>query len=901
NWEDALATYKKGLLVGPFHAGCHYKIGAMAAHEGELTRALLSYSLALLCDPASEATYVRLGEMENVLSGEFEAIPKGLELSPEGEESFKNIDTGIKNKFALSTDYKYPHKKMDFGFARHTHFMMEATKDLTTEGYWGTMYLPFFKEVSKRGSFNYLINMELLMVGDPKVQKYLNKGGVSKKTLAFLNWFSAKWPELQSEKVFPRSTGDELCDLIYSDYRRVLASGEFLNNKFNGETEIYSYYGCVSAKGKFDEQGKKVGEWHYFYDDGTPKEISNYSDGKGNGPFVTFNENGTKSYEGRLLDDAWDGPIEEYNSLGVLDSRIEFDKGTPLGKVEFFYTNGALRVLYAISDGKVNGKLEGFWPDGSKYRDANFEDGQLNGVEKFWHLNGQLGSEVTYKNDERNGPYTSYYKDGSIERQGNYLKDNLSGEVKEFYKNGKILSVGAYDDSGKMNGLFKEYDQEGNLVSELTYKNGEIVHFVNYDNQGNLLCDTKKKGNSLAYKSHYNDGVLEMEGIYDIGEANKNGTWKYYNKNGVLQSQEEFNEEGLNGEKVSYSNNGQKNYVANFVDGKLNGELRWYYDHGQLKREGQANEGLYCGEFRNYYANGTLRSKIYYLDDQQHGNQEYYDYQGNLDQVELFDKGILLKIKRFHNEELYEISELTEGQGSYSGHYPNGEIMSDLNFINYEFEGEGKYYSVNGELSSESVYMNGRKNGESKSYFLSGELASEGSYSYGSQEGEWKWYYKNGKVATIRNFIDGELQGVYERFYENGSKELEMNYIDDELHGEATYFDPSGKVQMIRQYHYGKMINITWLDKNGKRLPWTPIENESIKIKTYYQNGKVARDFEMDKGLFVGQYLEYTYSGNLLAETNYLNGTEHGETKEYHLNGKLKSNTMYAHGFKEGE
>ena len=145
------------------------------------------------------------------------------------------------------------------------------------------------------------------------------------------------------------------------------------------------------------------------------------------------------------------------------------------------------------------------------------------------------------------------------------------------------------------------------------------------------------------------------------------------------------------------------------------------------------------------------------------------------------------------------------------------------------------------------------------------------------------------------------MQGAYKLYYENGTKELEMNYVDDVLHGEATYFSPTGEVQMIRQYRYGKFIEITWLDSNGKRKPWVPVENETIKIKTYYQNGKVSRDFNMENGLFIGQYLEYSYAGKLIAETNYLNGNEHGETKEYHSNGKLKSSKMNAHGFKEGE
>ena len=44
-------------------------------------------------------------------------------------------------------------------------------------------------------------------------------------------------------------------------------------------------------------------------------------------------------------------------------------------------------------------------------------------------------------------------------------------EVRTFYHSGKLESVGVYKDN-ILNGEYKEYDESGNLIKEILYKDG---------------------------------------------------------------------------------------------------------------------------------------------------------------------------------------------------------------------------------------------------------------------------------------------------------------------------------------------------------------------------------------------------------------------------------------------
>ncbi|MDA0882347.1 MAG: hypothetical protein O2984_03455 [Bacteroidetes bacterium] len=357
--------------MAPYHAGCHYRLGRLAAHQGLRTQSMLAYTMSVLVDPVSDNAITRLVEMENMLAGNFEKKEFEIDLSNNGGESYPEIDMALENNFANNSAYKYPHKKVDYAFARHLHLALTELKDnKSLDGFWADTYLPFYSKVLSDGNFNYLINTMVIQVEDPKVQAYLNKKSNRLKTIAFIEKMKVDWDELNGEKVFPMKAGEQKTKLLYSDARLVYGAGDFDGTGFKGYTEFYNQAGGLSAYGEFNSQYKKEGTWHYFYEDGNTKEISDWSNGDLEGWYHEFNQNGTRARSISLKNNQRDGLSLDYDGQGVLQSSMEYVEGELQGNIMLYHENGEVKRTYTYKDGNANGVLLEYAPNGVKSREA---------------------------------------------------------------------------------------------------------------------------------------------------------------------------------------------------------------------------------------------------------------------------------------------------------------------------------------------------------------------------------------------------------------------------------------------------------------------------------------------------------------------------------------------------
>lgn len=95
--------------------------------------------------------------------------------------------------------------------------------------------------------------------------------------------------------------------------------------------------------------------------------------------------------------------------------------------------------------------------------------------------------------------------------------ENKAGLFQEFYPNGALKIEGKNDEDGQRNGLWIAYYENGTKWSESYYVKG------------------KKSGHSLSF---YPNGNVRYVGEYL--EDVKTGTWKFYDENGDLTSEETF-------------------------------------------------------------------------------------------------------------------------------------------------------------------------------------------------------------------------------------------------------------------------------------------------------------------------------------------------------------------------
>jgi antitoxin component YwqK of YwqJK toxin-antitoxin module len=166
---------------------------------------------------------------------------------------------------------------------------------------------------------------------------------------------------------------------------------------------------------------------------------------------------------------------------------------------------------YADADDKLikfkgfinNGKKEGKWIIGYIKKYCNI-------FKNFDY--GYFYDEVNYIDDKLNGPYIKYNQDEKIMEEGNY-KDNMKNGIithidyyfnyidKRIFENGIengdyicynintnfIIEYGNFKYE-KVDGKFKIYDKNGNIISIYYYINGKQEgKIVNYDKNGNIL------------------------------------------------------------------------------------------------------------------------------------------------------------------------------------------------------------------------------------------------------------------------------------------------------------------------------------------------------------------------------------------------------------------------------
>lgn len=166
-----------------------------------------------------------------------------------------------------------------------------------------------------------------------------------------------------------------------------------------------------------------------------------------------------------------------------------------------YYPNGKLEKEEHFDEmGRRDGPYQEFRRDGTLKTDIFFENGEAKWFQRYFD-NGQVGAEGGYS---ENGELycRGYYEDGKL-----YIEASSKGKEKKINVE-YVYRVGC-DFGGT--GTLKEYAKDGNIIVEVTYKNGEL------------------NGHYYYYFNHTPDDFYSyrfIEGEYDFGK--KVGVWNNY-------------------------------------------------------------------------------------------------------------------------------------------------------------------------------------------------------------------------------------------------------------------------------------------------------------------------------------------------------------------------------------
>lgn len=422
------------------------------------------------------------------------------------------------------------------------------------------------------------------------------------------------------------------------------------------------------------------------------------------------------------------------------------------------------------------------------------------------------------------------------------------GEYRQFFHDNGVVSSEGYFVNGQPEGVWKNYDRNGQLVSEgprenlqlhgqwRFYQNGQLARTIRY-------AAGKKNGESvqytperIVYENFRNDTLQGLRRITDT--------------TGHLLQTTRFADGLENGFDKRYNNHGDVSVYTFFRQGKL------VFRQVANRRD---KAGKRQGEWKDFYENGVLWWECTYQDDLRDGYYKEYDSSGNLLLLQKYVLGML-------QEDAPELAQM-EVRTEY---YANGMPKFRVGYRNGRPEGICHQYD---SLTGKAVRG---------IFFKNGEVVGSGSVdANGNLRDNWEEYYPNGKLRCRGQYYKGQKYGKWRYYYPDGSLEQEGEFRNGKYDGRWVWYFPGGEVRMEQEYYHG--------------LP------DGLSVE-YNDSLQVVAKGNFVEGLEDGHW-EYL-SGGEYTEGNYSMGERDGLWKVYWSakgkNRKLSFQGSYAHGLPNG-
>ena len=299
---------------------------------------------------------------------------------------------------------------------------------------------------------------------------------------------------------------------------------------------------------------------------------------------------------------------------------------------------------------------------------------EIEGVGDFFFQDPYMAWNKKYDSlrSEIHKVYENYIRKNSFiyckNENGNYFTENYSGPVFSYHPNG-ITAVSFNVSSSKIDGAYKEFNENGKIQFLQSYLDGIKDGTASYFDEGGRLSKTvtpiNQEGNHCV-EEFYSNGILSQS--YTIDKANKMvGEIQNWFSNGNLSSIYRVDDrEVIIGDYLEFWEDGSKKLEATFENGQGVYHNYWSKNGDQLLKEGtgkyiqESGDSLYGtslteNNFLNYqkhgiqtwYFNGVLRSYNEYKNGVPHGLSLVYYKNGKLQKKYLIENGKVVSFNEY--------------------------------------------------------------------------------------------------------------------------------------------------------------------------------------------------------------------------------------------------------------
>ena len=456
-----------------------------------------------------------------------------------------------------------------------------------------------------------------------------------------------------------------------------------------------------------------------------------------------------------------------YYADGTISSQGYFLNGKPEAYWKTYYTTGIIK-----SEGnRVNSVLDGKWIFYDINSDTteiiNYRNQVKNGwnikfdsnkvSSKFLYLDGKIIGlsyqylnnsylEIPYKNHLKHGLAFEYkgsqiikileYKNGykfSEKEINRYLDSLKNGEWISFYPNRRI-HIDAFYKNGILAGFYRAYDQQGNLLKNLYYENGEIA------------VSTSDITSSIFKKDYYDNGNIKSEGYYT--DDRPTGLHKSFSNDGKLT------------QGILYDDKG--NILGRGgIDKKGKKSAKWtFYDiEGKTISTGYYKKNRRIKTWTFYFSNGIIEQTGYYKSGKLNGEWVQYHTNATKFKVEHYSKGRL--------------------DGKYQQFGSNGDITIEGNYSDNVKDEAWIYY--HSQLTMYNFYDKGIKTGKWYTTYQNGKNAFKGEFIDGLPNGKHIYFYSDGTIKEYQFYIFGSKEKLWSKYDAFTLSELTFLYKNNKL------------------------------------------------------------------------------------------------------------------------
>ncbi len=239
--------------------------------------------------------------------------------------------------------------------------------------------------------------------------------------------------------------------------------------------------------------------------------------------------------------------------------------------------------------------------------------------EEWWDLNDQNHGEYI--------PITIPIKNDELNRSAIHEFDPRHPQE-------ELVPTGNFFRGNKKNGVYQEWDADGNLVVTAHYRHGDLhgkYEEYYYDDGQDIIIANYKNGNLDGIYKKIHNNVVVIEG--QCKDGSECGKWKFYSNTGKLEVVQEVitalysikyiynvstgnlmakyfvRNNQIDGIKITYYNNGKPHYEIEYKDGiPYIGIYKIYYPNGQIKVNGQfqSTSSRPTGKWTGYDEQGKI-------------------------------------------------------------------------------------------------------------------------------------------------------------------------------------------------------------------------------------------------------------------------------------------------------